>query len=81
MDNDRAIGVRLANDCELRAEVVVSAADGHSTIFESAWLDAIMDQKITERYRKLETALPHRHDQLWRGAGISRRTAAEFSCC
>ena len=32
--NGHAAGVRLANGCELRADIVVSAADGHATIFE-----------------------------------------------
>ena len=33
-ENDRAVGVRLADGTEHRADLVVSAADGHATIFE-----------------------------------------------
>lgn len=33
-DGDRAVGVRLADGSEERADVVVSAADGHATIFD-----------------------------------------------
>jgi len=32
--NDRAVGVRLADNSEQRADVVISAADGHATIFD-----------------------------------------------
>ena len=34
VENDRAVGVRLVDGSEHRADVVVSAADGHTTIFE-----------------------------------------------
>ncbi len=34
VDGDRAVGVRLADGSEHRADVVISAADGHTTIFD-----------------------------------------------
>ena len=34
VDNDRAVGVRLRDGTIIRADVVVSAADGHSTLFD-----------------------------------------------
>ncbi|MEJ1730782.1 hypothetical protein SMA90_31120, partial [Escherichia coli] len=34
VENDRATGVRLADGREQPADVVVSAADGHATIFD-----------------------------------------------
>jgi phytoene dehydrogenase-like protein len=34
VDNNRAIGVRLYNDEVHRADIVISAADGHATIFD-----------------------------------------------
>ncbi|MFW6168399.1 MAG: phytoene desaturase family protein, partial [Ralstonia sp.] len=34
VENDRAVGVRLGDGTEHRADVIVSAADGHATIFE-----------------------------------------------
>ena len=34
VENDRAVGIRLADGTEHRADVIVSAADGYSTIFE-----------------------------------------------
>lgn len=34
VENDRAVGVRLDDGTEHRADVVISAADGHATIFD-----------------------------------------------
>jgi phytoene dehydrogenase-like protein len=34
VENDRAVGVRLTDGSEHRADVVISAADGHATIFD-----------------------------------------------
>jgi len=34
VENDRAVGIRLEDGSEHRADVVISAADGHATIFE-----------------------------------------------
>jgi len=49
VEDDRAMGVRLADGSEHRADIVVSAADGHSTIFKM--LDGrYVDQKIKDRY-------------------------------
>lgn len=33
VENDKAVGVRLDNGTEHRAETIISAADGHSTVF------------------------------------------------
>jgi len=47
--NNRAVGVRLADGSEHRADAVISAADGYSTIFEM--LDGhYLDDKINRRY-------------------------------
>lgn len=49
VEGDRAVGVRLADGSEHRADAVVSAADGYSTIFEM--LDGrYVDRKIRSRY-------------------------------
>lgn len=34
VEDDRAVGVRLTDGHELRADIIISAADGHSTIFD-----------------------------------------------
>ena len=47
--NDKAAGVRMADGTEHHADVVVSAADGYSTIFEMLG-GRYVDRKIKERY-------------------------------
>ena len=34
VEDDKAVGVRLADGSEMRADLVISAADGHATIFD-----------------------------------------------
>lgn len=49
VENDRAVGVRLTDGSEHRADRVVSAADGYSTIFQM--LDGrYVDQETRNRY-------------------------------
>jgi len=50
VENNRAVGVRLADGTEHRAHVVVSAADGYSTIFNMLG-GRFVDKKVEERYR------------------------------
>ncbi len=51
-ENNRAVGIRLADGTEHRADFVISAADGYATIFKM--LDGkYLDQEIKERYEKL----------------------------
>jgi len=50
--NDQAIGVRLADGTEHRGDIVVSAADGHSTVFDMLEGKYIND-KIRGYYDKL----------------------------
>ncbi|MHB0875546.1 MAG: phytoene desaturase family protein [Anaerolineae bacterium] len=52
VENDRAVGIRLADGSEHRADYVISAADGHTTIFDM--LDGrYVDDKIKGYYRDL----------------------------
>ncbi|MDD4873061.1 MAG: NAD(P)/FAD-dependent oxidoreductase [Kiritimatiellae bacterium] len=54
VEGDRAVGVRLADGSEHRAERIVSAADGHTTIF--SMLDGrYADAKTREPYEKWPT--------------------------
>jgi len=49
VENDKAVGVRLADGTEHRGDVVISAADGHTTIFNM--LDGkYIDEKIRGYY-------------------------------
>ena len=50
VEKGRAVGVRLDDGSEHRAEVIVSAADGHATIFDMLE-GRYADEKIRERYR------------------------------
>lgn len=57
VESDRAVGVRLADGTEHRADAVVSAADGHSTIFEMLGGRYVND-KIKSRYATWKTFDP-----------------------
>jgi phytoene dehydrogenase-like protein len=49
VEDDQAMAVRLADGSEHRADIVVSAADGYSTIFKMLG-ERYVDQKIKDRY-------------------------------
>jgi len=56
VENDRAVGVRMADGSEERADIIVSAADGYSTIF--GMLDGrYVDDQIREYYDQWPTFL------------------------
>ena len=57
VDNDCAVGVRLADGSEHRANVVVSAADGRSTIFKMLG-GRYVNAKIGSRYERWKTFRP-----------------------
>lgn len=57
VENDAAAGVRLADGSERRAETIVSAADGRSTIFEMLGGRYVND-KIKKRYAEWKTFTP-----------------------
>jgi phytoene dehydrogenase-like protein len=57
VENDAAVGVRLADGTEKRSDNVLSAADGHTTIFK--WLDGkYLNDKIKGFYETLEPFPP-----------------------
>ena len=57
VEDDRAVGVRLADGSEHRADAVVSAADGHGTIFEMLG-GRYVDAKIEKQYATWKTFDP-----------------------
>lgn len=67
VENDRATGIRLADGTEYRAEVVVSAADGHATIFDMLDGKFINDQ-ITTMY----DSAPMFSSLVYIGLGVNR---------
>jgi phytoene dehydrogenase-like protein len=68
VEDDRAVGIRLADGREVRAGRVVSAADGYTTIFKMLE-GKYADEKVREPYEKWPTfpAL------IYVGMGIKRR--------
>ncbi|MGH7976899.1 MAG: phytoene desaturase family protein [Limisphaerales bacterium] len=57
VENHRAVGVRLADGSEQRADIVVSAGDGYSTIFELLG-GRYLDKKLVERYQNWKPISP-----------------------
>jgi phytoene desaturase len=55
--NDRAVGVRLADGSQHRADIVVSAADGYNTIFKMLG-GRYIDAKIENRYKNWKLIRP-----------------------
>jgi len=53
VEDDRAVGVRLVDGSEHRADVVVSAADGRTTIF-----DMLGGRYVDDRFRRYYEAVP-----------------------
>lgn len=72
VEGDKAVGVRLADGSEHRVERVISAADGHTTIFKM--LDGkYVDDKTREPYEKW----PIFPSLLYVGVGVNRSFADE----
>jgi len=67
VENDCAVGVRLADGSEHRANRVISAADGHATIFEMLE-GKYADEKVREPYEKWQV-FP---GLLYVGLGVKR---------
>ena len=57
VENDRAVGVRLADGTEQRADIVIGAGDGRSTIFDLLG-GKYVDKKITERFADWKMLCP-----------------------
>ncbi len=67
VENNRAVGVKLADGSEHRADYVISAADGHATIFEMLEGKYIND-KIRGYYDKMLIFQP----LIFIGLGVNR---------
>ena len=67
VQNNQAVGVRLADGSEHHCDIVISAADGHTTIFEM--LDGkFINKKIQNNYNNLPTYKP----LVYVGLGVAR---------
>ena len=67
VENNRAIGIRLQDSTEYKADYVISAADGHATIFEMLEGKYIND-KIRGYYEKMSIFQP----LVYVGLGVNR---------
>jgi phytoene dehydrogenase-like protein len=76
VERDRAVGVRLGDGSEHRAEAVVSAADGYSTIFHMLGGRYVND-KIRQRYE----TWPRFRPLLMASYGVAREFPGEPSFC
>jgi phytoene dehydrogenase-like protein len=66
VENGRACGVKLANGNEYKADYVISAADGHSTIYEM--LEGKFTDSTIDSYYKMPIFQP----LVYMGLGINR---------
>ncbi|MDP2917799.1 MAG: NAD(P)/FAD-dependent oxidoreductase [Dehalococcoidia bacterium] len=67
VENDRAVGVRLADGGEHRADYVISAADGHATIF-----DMLDGKYINDKIRGYYESLPIFPPLVFVSLGVNR---------
>jgi phytoene dehydrogenase-like protein len=72
VENDRAVGVRLADGTTHRADVVVSAADGYGTIFKML-SGRYVNKEIEDRYRNWRLMRP----LVMVSFGVAREFAGE----
>jgi len=72
VENDRAVGVRLADGSEHRADVVISAADGHATLF-----GMLQGKYVTPTLKKLYDTLPLYRPLMQVSFGVKRDLSAE----
>jgi len=72
VDNDKAVGVRLADGTVHHADVVISAADGHATIF-----DLLAGRYVNDDIRKRYAVRPKAESIVQVALGVHR----DFSDC
>lgn len=68
VEDDRAVGVLLQDGTEHRADYVISAADGHATVF-----DMLEGKYIDEKIRIDYEQLPIFQPLIYIGIGVNRR--------
>jgi phytoene dehydrogenase-like protein len=68
VENDRAVGIRLADGMEHRADWVVSAADGRTTIFDML-AGKYIDDDLRKKYNNPQLFPP----LIYIGLGVNRR--------
>ncbi|MFC2038764.1 phytoene desaturase family protein [Chloroflexota bacterium] len=68
VENDKAVGIRLVDGTEHRGDIVISAADGHTTIF-----DMLDGKYINDKIRGYYDSLPLRPPLVYIGLGVARK--------
>ncbi|MFC1916779.1 phytoene desaturase family protein [Chloroflexota bacterium] len=68
VENDKAVGIRLADGTEHRGDIVISAADGHTTIFDML-AGKYIDDKIRGYYDNFQLYPP----LVYIGLGVARK--------
>jgi phytoene dehydrogenase-like protein len=72
VEADRAVGVRLTDGTEHRADFVISAADGHATIF-----DMLKGKYVSDKVRGYYDELPIFQPIIQVSLGVARDLSAE----
>jgi phytoene dehydrogenase-like protein len=72
VEADRAVGVRLTDGTEHRADAVISAADGHATIF-----DMLEGKYVSDKVRGYYDELPIFQPIIQVSLGVARDLSAE----
>ncbi len=72
VENDRAVGIELADGSEHRADYVISAADGHATIFEM-----LGGKYVNDTIRGYYQEMPIFEPLVFIGLGV-KRSFADF---
>ncbi len=67
VENDRAVGVRLADGSEHRSDIVISAADGRTTIF-----DMLDGKYVNNKVQGYYDGLPVADPVVYVGLGVAR---------
>ena len=67
VENDRAVGVRLVDGSEHRADIVISAADGHATIF-----DMLKGRYVSDKVRDCYENMPVYPSWIQVSLGVAR---------
>lgn len=67
LDNDRAVGVRLTDGSEHRADYVISDADGHATVF-----DMLKGKYVSDEVRYYYEKLPIFSPLIFVSLGVNR---------
>jgi len=67
VENDKTVGVRLADGSEHRSDIVISAADGRTTIF-----DMLEGKYVNDTIRDYYDNLPLMHPLIFIALGVAR---------